>query len=1131
MSSPRNCVRPTWLLLAASLSALNFVGALGCGDHDGHDQKCTPKTCEALGAKCGQLSDGCSATLDCGSCTAPETCGGGGQANVCGIGLTPDPVTVAPKLDPTVATDIADSTAFLYTGDHPIQVGVAAGTIEKRRVVVIRGSVEDRDGQPMPEVTVAFLGHPELGHTSTRADGMYDLAANGGGLLTLTLEKAGFLTSQRAVQTPWRDFVWAPKVTLVPLDPNVTTVDLSAPGLQVARGSVVTDEDGSRQATVLVPAGTAAEMVLPDGSKQSLTTLHLRATEYTVGEAGPEAMPAPLPPSSGYTYAVELSADEAVGARATNLRFSQPVVVYVENFLGFPVGGVVPVGYYDRQEGQWVASSNGRVIKVVGVASGMADLDLDGDGAIDGASSLSTLGITDDERTRLARLYPTGQSLWRVAISHFTPLDLNWAYGPPRDATPPPDQDPEVIVDDPDKQCGSIIGCQDQTLGEVLPVAGTPFSLHYKSDRTRGRKGAYSLEVQLSKGNTPATLSRIRVEVRIAGRLYQAAYAPAPSLKYSLEWDGKDAYGRIVQGSQPADVRLYYDYAPVYYPVSQVANSFARAEAIAAASPFSNVRRAASTFTLAKNWTRSVGAWDARGWGLGGWGLSVQHAHDSLRHNLLLGNGDDQSERSLISTIAGTGTYVSDYTTGLGDGGPAIAASFGNPSDVAVGPDGSLYVSDGFAGRVRRVAPDGIISNFAGDGSRLGTGYGGDGGLATAAALNYPSGLALGRDGSVYIADSHNDRIRRVGPDGIITTVAGIGTKSCGAFSCIPAVGDGGPAIAAELNSPRALALGPDGSLYVAEMYDRIRRVGTDGIITTVAGTGTEGYGGDGGPATEALLYAPRSMAIGPDGSLFIADSNNFRIRRVGTDGIITTVAGTGASGYSGEGGPATAAMLNWPSCVAVGPDGSLFIADSGSGSTDWTHDRIRRVGPDGIITTIAGTGASGFGGDGGLPTAAGLYDPRGLALAPDGSLYIADRGNLRIRRVAPSVVASSEVSIASANGAEVFVFTSSGGRHIKTLDSLAGASRYELGYDAGGYLTSVTDSAGNVTTIERTGATATAIVAPFGQHTVLSVNPDGWLTGLTDPAGLTRVMDYSADGLLGAAFLECGKLSIITAR
>ncbi|MCL6614176.1 MAG: hypothetical protein K6U03_06125, partial [Firmicutes bacterium] len=209
---------------------------------------------------------------------------------------------------------------------------------------------------------------------------------------------------------------------MVKPDPEVTEVRMDSPEMQIARGSVITDKDGTRQATLLIPAGTKLEGL-------SHATLHLRATEYTVGEKGPQAMPAELPPQVGYTYCVELSADET-----EEVRFDRPVYFYVENFLNFPVGTPVPVGYYDRVKGVWVPSQNGRVILIVGINDGLAQVDLDGSGAPAGEEGLNEIGFTEDELRKLAELCPVGQSLWRVPITHFTPWDCNWPYGPPAGA-------------------------------------------------------------------------------------------------------------------------------------------------------------------------------------------------------------------------------------------------------------------------------------------------------------------------------------------------------------------------------------------------------------------------------------------------------------------------------------------------------------------------------------------------------------------------------------------------------------------------------------------------------------------------------------------------------------------------
>ena len=440
---------------------------------------------------------------------------------------------------------------------------------------------------------------------------------------------------QRQVQAPWRDYAWLPDVVMVPYDEQVTTIDLTTTtDMQAARGSVVTDAVGSRQATLLFAPGTQATMVLPDGGIQSLDRLQVRATEITVGPNGPAAMPGELPLHSAYTYAVELSVDEALAAGAQSVQFNQPVMVYVDNFLGFPVGAAIPSGYYDRRRGVWVASENGQIIRIINITDESADIDSDGDGSADDDAALAILGMTDAERQRLASLYQPGHSLWRVPITHFTPWDFNWPIRLPEKAIPPSQPTATAVsrpIDDPNKQCGSIISCQNQTLGEALNIPDTSFRLHYQSDRLPGYLAARTLDIPLTAERSD--MNKVILYIDVAGQRIRKDFAPAPKLTYTYTWDGRDGYGREVQGEQPVRISIGYYYDLCNAPAAPGNRSFGL--------PTVEPPITGTTFGVCRDlilwqYQRSavVGNWDSRVQQLGGWTLNAHHAYD-LRSKVL----------------------------------------------------------------------------------------------------------------------------------------------------------------------------------------------------------------------------------------------------------------------------------------------------------------------------------------------------------------------------------------------------------------------------------------------------------------------------------------------------------------
>lgn len=362
-----------------------------------------------------------------------------------------------------------------------------------------------------------------------------------------------------------------------------------------------------------------------------------------------------------------------------------------------------------------------------------------------------------------------------------------------------------------------------------------------------------------------------------------------------------------------------------------------------------------------------------------------------------------------ISTIAGNGTAGF-----LGDGGQATLAELYHPAGVTVDGSGNLFVADSANHAVRKISVAGVITTVASF----------SGGTPSAPGEGILGDVVVDAAGNLFIADSINQVVRKLSATGALTTVAGNGTQG---YS-----GDGGSAAAASLNWPAGLAVDGNGNLFIADSYNnRIRKVSANGIITTIAGNGAEAFSGDGGPAASASLFLPNGVALDTSGNLFIADFGNNRVRKVSVSGIITTVAGVGptptpcntpgvciltpaCAGLSGDGGPATSASVCSPYSVAVDAGGDLFIADAG-------NSRIREVSPGGAITTVAGDGSVGFSGDGGPATSAALNSPYGVAVDATGNIFIGDLGNNRVREVFASSEPKTAIQLTSVGNAASF--------------------------------------------------------------------------------------------------------------
>jgi hypothetical protein len=334
-----------------------------------------------------------------------------------------------------------------------------------------------------------------------------------------------------------------------------------------------------------------------------------------------------------------------------------------------------------------------------------------------------------------------------------------------------------------------------------------------------------------------------------------------------------------------------------------------------------------------------------------------------------------------ITTVVGNGDAGS-----AGDGGLAPEATLDLPVDLGYDGEGNLYVLElghpWNPGRVRKVDSSGRITTVVGGGAP------GEAGGVILGVTFGATGMAVDAEGNIFVAGGDGNytdhAVIRVDPAGKVTTVAGTGATGHS--------GDGGPATAATIGIPWDVAVDASGNLYISER-DVIRKVDASGIISTICGTGEPGFSGDGGHATHARIDDPSGLAVDDDGNLYFVDRGNARVRRIDAAGIITTIAGNGKDGYSGDGGPATEARINLPEGLWVDASGNVYIADT-------YNRRVRKVDTSGIITTVAGTGNQRFAGDGGRATLAGLSNSAGVATGPDGNLYIADSAHNRVRMV-----------------------------------------------------------------------------------------------------------------------------------
>ncbi len=1004
---------------------------------------------------------------------------------------------------------------------------------DTRRFSLMTGLVTGIDGTPVNDVDIMVFNHPEYGTASTDEEGRFAIPVEGGEDLTLSYEKQGMITVHRKAYVPWNDFAALETVQMISEDTVSTQIvfDGDASSVFIHRSTPITDELGTRSVTLITTGDNQAFVTDKDGNDVvELKTINVRASEYQT----PESMPAVLPPTSAFTYCAELSVDGA-----QRVRFENPVTALVDNFLGFDVGTLIPVGSYNRDCGCWIPENNAWVVRLLDTdADGIVDaMDVDGD---DQPDDLNRDGSVNDEATGLddPDEYQPGKTMWRFLAKHFSPWDTNSPANFPQGAIDPnsnrlPYVDKQKLEEDDCKNdINSYVEERSRIFHESIPIPGTGVNLHYSTVSLSVNKT--EINIPVSGDTVPETLEGISLVIDIAGKEYSYSFDPLPNINHQFLWDGLDVFGNTVTtpvqakikihflyrgylGTSSKDfyaefVKLFAKYPEIYTPVDARLNLKKTQSHIVILDP-PKISTGTYLRTLAEGWTLSnhhfVSAVDPAVLhkGDGGTVSSFNPEYKYMRTD----------DFNLIDPVGGTGR--SGFS---GDNGPATQAEFDGPNSIAVDAAGNVYIADTYNRRVRKIDTQGVVTTIAGNGD-----YGDpfnwpndpDGEdnpvkiVATDAAMLGPVAVAVDNKGNIFITDVDAEFkvgcIRKVDVNGMMTNaVGGYGGS----------LGDNEPANSSTvyLAMPSGIAVDNNSNLFIADTrHHRIRMVDPGGIITTIAGNGEPGYSGDGGRSMQGQLNYPADVKTDKQGNVYIADQINHVIRKIDIDGIITTVAGTGESGYSGDGGPADQAHMSYPEKIDLDAEGNIYVVDRGNGC-------LRKINTNGIIKTISGNGGQSHIPEGTFPVEPELLtDFSGLAIIDPGNIFVSFSQNNLIAKIGPLVpytyLESEENHVYSEKSRYGHVINSKG-QHIKTIDLESGTMVYEFDYteNSPNVLTAVTDTFSNIVSIERDQAQIpTAIISPEGLRTELSIDENNHLTRITYPDGSHYDFQYSPEGFM----------------
>ncbi len=1027
----------------------------------------------------------------------------------CGI-VAPGPT------DPSAPTTFEGATAFLTQSG-----GQSGVVITPRRRAVIRGYARAlaQNGTIATKagIEVRVKDHPEFKSVLTGVDGAYALAVEGGGTLVVQFSEKDHLPAERTTPTSWHEFTVLEDLALVPLDPAVTTVQQGASASQIVWGSRVgggavggaIDPTPSRRPLLVIAPGTLITSAGAPGG-----AVKIRMTEYSAFVEGVRAMPATLPPTSGYTYAVEMAVEELRGKPVT---FNKSLSYYLDDFLDLPAGETVPAGTYDTERSAWLADPSGKVIRIVGVAtSGEAIVSAESSVGLSwDPGELSSLGTA-----YLAAVCPTGQpscteasgarpkKLWRVRMTHFSPKDLNWGFPLPEGAVDPLEDKPSSgAKPNACVQSGSIIECQNQILGETIPIAGTPYYLSTWSDRTRGSNISFDLRLTDDR-DLPVYPERVEVDVFVAGAKYRYERPYRKNDSFSFRWNRRDAFGVLWEGSTKTEVVVRYVYKVGIGPTMEF-GGFASQVTIG------RQERAGREVWLERRHLLTLGNRAAVGMGLGGWNLSAQGMLDPGAGVYFLGGGGrvyrKPFEQLLVGGATGPGPQLPDGAIAKG------ARAVGNFEAFTFAPDGTLYFA--YQGQIRSVDPGtGVLGTVTG-GPAMGRWP------ATLPRQVPASSLTLGNVTSINV-DRRGDLIVTVTGDAMIVRLS----KATGAWVASVVAGvpytrgvtpEGETAAWSPITDPFQTILMEDDTVAFIEQGPRlVRRVDALGKLRTLLGTSSAPDCGDRvGYSVHALDGArvggyATGLARGANGSLFVLAGCTQRISELTPSGYLRLVAGGKNPGVDiaasrGGVGPGNTYIVGASQLLMTKDDDILY--------SDSSIQQIRRVNRKLSL----------------MEEEYGIYynprfprDPSAKDVASGTELgqvkYIAQTPTGEI-----AVAATTAGMSASSNSIRAFALPSAtsrivvgstfhefrDGRHVRTLDRLRGTVLETLAYDESGRISSITNEDGLATTFTRTNGTVT-ITAPFGQKTVLTL-ANMLLTSVKGPDGVAVNVKHDAAGFL----------------